>query len=182
MNRSAAVLLLLVLAFYSVGCGGEQYETERIAPATVAVTSGSTLLDSSTALSITDNTDVGSDADSTDRIVFERLMKSAVDSRLNEQHLGQIVQEVGSEFLGAEYVAGLLDESDRETLVISLTKFDCVLYVEAVLAASQGVVSGDLTFGGYADRLQKLRYRDGAIDGYCSRLHYFTDWINENEK
>ena len=27
-----------------------------------------------------------------------------------------------------------------------------------------------------------IRYRQGKIDGYASRLHYFTDWIRDNEK
>jgi hypothetical protein len=25
-----------------------------------------------------------------------------------------------------------------------------------------------------------VRYRDGTIDGYPSRLHYFTDWVGDN--
>ena len=29
----------------------------------------------------------------------------------------------------------------------------------------------------FADNLQKIRYRDGVIDGYTSRLHYTSDWI-----
>jgi hypothetical protein len=27
-----------------------------------------------------------------------------------------------------------------------------------------------------------IRYRDGIIDGYPSRLHYFTEWLNHNAK
>ena len=30
--------------------------------------------------------------------------------------------------------------------------------------------------------LQKIRYRDGIINGYTSRLHYFSEWIQEGEK
>ena len=28
----------------------------------------------------------------------------------------------------------------------------------------------------FADIVQKLRYRDGKIDGYASRMHYMTEW------
>ena len=45
--------------------------------------------------------------------------------------MGNIVQTVAEQFLGAEYRAGLLDKSPYETLVISLTQFDCLLFVEA---------------------------------------------------
>jgi hypothetical protein len=30
--------------------------------------------------------------------------------------------------------------------------------------------------------VQKIRYRHGRLQGYCSRLHYFSDWIYDNEK
>ncbi len=29
--------------------------------------------------------------------------------------------------------------------------------------------------------LENIRYRDGKIDGYASRLNYFCDWIYNNE-
>ena len=32
--------------------------------------------------------------------------------------------------------------------------------------------------GDFARNLQRIRYRDGKIDGYTSRLHYISDWIN----
>ena len=31
-------------------------------------------------------------------------------------------------------------------------------------------------------QLQLIRYRRGQIDGYPSRLHYFSDWIHDNAK
>ena len=35
----------------------------------------------------------------------------------------------------------------------------------------------------FATALKTIRYRDGFLNGYSSRLHYFTDWIrNNNEK
>jgi hypothetical protein len=34
--------------------------------------------------------------------------------------------------------------------------------------------------GAFRSELQRLRYRDGVIDGYPSRLHYFTDWVEDN--
>ncbi|MEO0557532.1 MAG: N-acetylmuramoyl-L-alanine amidase-like domain-containing protein [Bacteroidota bacterium] len=29
--------------------------------------------------------------------------------------------------------------------------------------------------------METLRYREGTRGGYCSRLHYFTEWIHDND-
>lgn len=33
----------------------------------------------------------------------------------------------------------------------------------------------------YRDELTRIRYRGGELDGYASRLHYFSEWIADNE-
>ena len=33
----------------------------------------------------------------------------------------------------------------------------------------------------YRDEIERIRYRGGALDGYASRLHYFSEWIADNE-
>src|SRR5690606_22181199 len=37
-------------------------------------------------------------------------------------------------------------------------------------------------FGAYTKNLETIRYKDGKLDGYASRLHYFSEWIANNEK
>jgi len=34
----------------------------------------------------------------------------------------------------------------------------------------------------YMRELERIRYRDGALNGYASRLHYFSEWIADNER
>jgi len=36
-------------------------------------------------------------------------------------------------------------------------------------------------FESYAAELEKIRYRDGIRNQYPSRLHYFSDWVQNNE-
>ena len=36
-------------------------------------------------------------------------------------------------------------------------------------------------FEDFARTLEYIRYKDGKLDGYASRLHYFTEWIANNE-
>lgn len=116
------------------------------------------------------------------RAVFERLVDYARAQRLAERPLGEVVQALGDQLVGMPYVAGTLDEPDREELVVRLTGFDCVTFVESVLALAQAVVAGEPTYEAFAAHLEALRYRDGVRDGYCSRLHYFTDWLLNNDR
>ena len=119
--------------------------------------------------------------DSTTEQVFKDVMAFARAERLHERPFGEIMQAVGMRFLKTPYVAGMLDEPEKETLVIDLTGFDCVLYVEAVLALARGIVVEDYAYETFVGHIQDQRYRDGALNGYCSRLHYFTEWILNNE-
>ncbi len=119
--------------------------------------------------------------DSTTHRLFEKVTAYARAERLHERPLGQIVQDVGLQFLGTPYVAGLLDAPAEEILVVDLTGFDCVLFVETALALARGIAAEDYAYDGFARRLREQRYRNGQMDGYCSRLHYFTEWIADNQ-
>ena len=74
-------------------------------------------------------------------------------------------------FLGSPYLAMSLDQSGREQMRLDLTQFDCILFVEQLLA----IVSAD-SFDGFAEWTRRLRYRNGEIS-YCMRQHYFHDWV-----
>ena len=84
-------------------------------------------------------------------------------------------------FLGTPYVAHTLDVApyEEERLVVNCEEVDCTTFVEYVLALS---LSGDSARGGdcseFVRQLTRVRYRDGRVEGYASRLHYFSDWID----
>ena len=63
----------------------------------------------------------------------------------------------------------------------SAAGYDCVTYVETVLALSRMVRAGVYDFDTFKRELARIRYRGGVIDGYPSRLHYFSEWIADNE-
>ena len=113
---------------------------------------------------------------------FERVMQYAREQKLSDRSMGQIVQAIAQQFLGAQYKKNLLDQFPQETLFISLDKFDCVLFVETVLAIARGVATQDYTYDPFVDRVRDERYRNGELGNYCSRLHYFSDWIFDNQK
>jgi len=66
--------------------------------------------------------------------------------------------------------------------VINVSGLDCNTVVENVLVLSRCIKQGKTSFEDYQDELKLIRYRDGKFDQYPSRLHYFTDWIFNNEE
>lgn len=82
--------------------------------------------------------------------------------------------------LGIEYEAGLLDEPEEEQLVVTLEGSDCVIYVDMSLALAMTTLQGRRSYDAFRENLKWLRYREGEIDGYMSRLHYFSDWLLTN--
>lgn len=113
---------------------------------------------------------------------FEKVVQYAKQQNLHDRSIGEIVQAIADNFLGKPYAAGLLDESGEEKLIVTLNKFDCVLFVETVLAIARGVAVQDYDYQNFVNRIEQQRYLNGKINGYCSRLHYFSEWINDNQK
>ncbi|KAA0207912.1 MAG: DUF1460 domain-containing protein [Chlorobiota bacterium] len=112
----------------------------------------------------------------------KKILKS-FDGSLAKLPMSELIVEVGKKFLGTEYVGGTLDKNIKsEGLIIMVTGLDCVTFVENVLVMSRLIKLNKLTFEDYKNELTKVRYRNGVIDGYPSRLHYFTDWIYDNQQ
>ena len=84
--------------------------------------------------------------------------------------------------MGVPYVAGTLDGNEEERLVVRTNALDCTTFVETVLAFCIADKRGERDFNGFKKALTDVRYRDGILNGYTSRLHYFSDWIRNNEQ
>jgi len=91
-----------------------------------------------------------------------------------------LVPEIGSGFLGAPYQAATLESGRKEKLIVNFAQFDCFTFVETVLALAKCVAAGKISLPEFRRQLQFMRYRHGIIDGYSSRLHYFTDWLHDS--
>ena len=117
-----------------------------------------------------------------DRSIFKELIRCLDKKKISTKFPGELVIEIGKFFIGTPYVAGTLETDKPEHLVINLREFDCVTFVENVVALARHVESGGKSFEGFGRLLQKVRYRRGHLQGYSSRLHYFSDWIHDNQK
>jgi hypothetical protein len=89
--------------------------------------------------------------------------------------------EIAKKFLGKPYLAGTL-EGPQEKLICRLDGFDCYTYVETVLALTLLSDIDEPREEDFLDMMQILRYRDGDVDGYTSRIHYFFEWTKHAEE
>ena len=85
------------------------------------------------------------------------------------------------QFLGVPYVAHTLEVNDNEQLVVNTRQLDCTTLVETVMALTICAHQGKRTWNDYLTALRTLRYRQGVMNGYTSRLHYFSDWIRDKQ-
>ncbi len=96
--------------------------------------------------------------------------------------LPELMLTVGKFFLGKPYRAGTLERRGPEHLVVNLREFDCMTFIENVVGLAQQMKSRRKSFQAFRTFLQRIRYRQGKVRGYASRLHYFSDWIHDNRK
>lgn len=115
-----------------------------------------------------------------DRRIFQATMERARSDRLDTLPVGAIVARLGRGFVGAPYTPNTLDPPGPERLVANLREFDCVTFVENMLAMARVVRAGTPDFDAYLAELARIRYRSGRLEGYPSRLHYFSEWIADN--
>ena len=85
-------------------------------------------------------------------------------------------------FIGIPYVGHTLEICDPERLVVNTRQLDCTTLVENVVALTLCVNCKRYCWSDFLDALTQIRYRDGRLDDYTSRLHYFTDWIVDNTR
>ncbi len=127
---------------------------------------------------------------------FASLRFQFKEKKWQNLEVGDRIQAIAEQFLGEHYQANLLEQSSTEQPFISLHQFDCVLFLETILALTtvlsknsdntepflSSVLSISQSESELFTAIQRYRYRDGKIDGYCSRLHYFSDWILDNQR
>lgn len=116
-----------------------------------------------------------------DSIIFENYKQEFIKKK--DLPVNDLVTETALFFLGKPYVANTLESaSGKEHLTINLREFDCTTLVESCIALSQTIKSSKCTFSDFCNNLQNIRYRDGEIEDYSSRMHYVSDWMYEHEK
>jgi Protein of unknown function (DUF1460) len=114
-----------------------------------------------------------------EEVLFQQKIKWAINNSLEKKPLNIIILELAKSFLNAPYEAGTLDlyNTETERLIINLHSFDCFTFLETVLALARCIKKQRINFADYKQELEFIRYRNGKLNNYESRLHYFSEWI-----
>lgn len=104
----------------------------------------------------------------------------SIDKNLSSLPINEVVAEIGKSFLDIPYEAFAIERDGEEQVVIHLERLDCTTFLENSLVFARCIKKGKTSFEDYINELTFIRYRDGVIDRYPSRLHYFSDWIFNN--
>ncbi len=81
---------------------------------------------------------------------------------------------------GVKYVE-ISARPGAETLDVHVDAFECVSFIESTLAVARCAWESEPTASCFVRELEATRYRSGHMGDYASRLHYFVDWIGDNE-
>lgn len=101
-----------------------------------------------------------------------------LDETAGEPDLRKRIDHLSERLLGRAYVEGSLGGGPglSEELRISLRAFDCVTFIETVLALAYA-----RTIEEFIDAVRRIRYHGGEID-WARRNHYMVDWARNNEE
>jgi hypothetical protein len=102
-----------------------------------------------------------------------------IGPRREGEKLGRLIVRAGRLQLGRAY-RDPPQTAQQESLQIDLSTFQCVSFVESTLAVERCTWKRQQTAECFVDEVTRFRYRDGTMDGYGSRLHYFSDWLEDN--
>jgi cell wall-associated NlpC family hydrolase len=110
------------------------------------------------------------------RGLSQRRVDQLLCETKGESSAGSRIDLLSRRFLEHPYqpnpLIGSVDKA--EVFVASLEGFDCVTYIETVLALALSSNAGD-----FIKWLRKIRYEDGRIQ-WDRRNHYMTGWIRNN--
>lgn len=188
----AAPFLLLVLL---VGCGGAAsdgdddgngtVDADTVAYLTPSELSREAVLDSLPM----DTIDGHPSWTELDWRILQEATRWAWSRGVHELEVPEAIARLGRHFVGTRYVPFTLEAEGEERLVVNLRALDCVTFIENMMALTWFVRSAEPSILEDRDRamelyegfLEDVRYRGGELEGYPSRLHYFTEWLSDND-
>ncbi|MGB9627269.1 MAG: N-acetylmuramoyl-L-alanine amidase-like domain-containing protein [Thermodesulfobacteriota bacterium] len=117
-----------------------------------------------------------------DEKIFKELLRTLNKKENLKESPSQLIIKIGRHFLGKPYQSGSLETNQTERVLINPRGFDCVTFIEYVLALALLLKSRRRSLKSFQRILRRIRYREGRLKGYPSHLHYFSDWIYDNQK
>jgi cell wall-associated NlpC family hydrolase len=111
------------------------------------------------------------------RIKFDKIIRKAITQKADTMRIGNLIVWVALNFEGTPYVGGTLEKCEKETCVADFCGLDCVTFTENAMALARIIKKNKTQYSDFINELTYLRYRNGKITDYSSRLHYSSEWI-----
>src|SRR4051812_48620961 len=110
------------------------------------------------------------------RGLSRRRVEQLLSKTKSQRSAGRRIESLSRHFLGTPYSINPLIGSagTAEVFTVSLDGFDCVTYIETILALARSSSVGE-----FPTWLRKIRYVDGRVT-WERRNHYMTQWIRNN--
>jgi hypothetical protein len=110
------------------------------------------------------------------RGLSRRRVEQLLSKTKPHRSAGNRIEILSRSFLGKPYKTNpLIGSSDTpEVFTVSLDEFDCVTYIETVLALSRAANTDE-----FLEWLRRIRYENGRVQ-WDRRNHYMTEWIRSN--
>ena len=118
--------------------------------------------------------------DKKDSLIVENMLGALKNK--NTLPTGDLIIAAGKMLIETPYVAHTLEGGIEEKLIVNLRELDCTTFAENCLALARTAQSATPGFDTFVNELRNIRYRNGKLTDYRSRLHYFSDWIYNNEQ
>ncbi|MDR2085671.1 MAG: DUF1460 domain-containing protein [Dysgonamonadaceae bacterium] len=112
--------------------------------------------------------------------IVRKYFASLPEDKKEPYSPNELIVKAALWLLNTPYVAATLEVNEEEELVVNLRELDCLTFVENCLALSRAAQYTSPGYEYFTGELRKIRYRNGVIRGYTSRLHYTGDWIFDN--
>lgn len=116
--------------------------------------------------------------EASDTLKLTKMLDEAAAMKFSDPE--ERVAFFGKQFIGTPYGAHTL-EGPVEILTVNLDSLDCTTFVETVMALSGTIGERRSSWRDFIYNLRRIRYRNGEVDGYPSRLHYIADWVVDNQ-
>jgi hypothetical protein len=114
---------------------------------------------------------------------FDQLLKMARQENWAQLPIGRLMGAIGMALRSTPYVNSTLElYDDREVCSINLLGLDCVTFFENALAFARMLKTGRTSPEEMLKHVAFMRYRDGKVADYASRLHYTSDWLFDNDR
>lgn len=128
-------------------------------------------------------TSIITSSNSVNKADFEKVKKYYSENIKGKiMPLGERVILFSNFYMSKPYVAKTLESKNQESLIVNFKEYDCTTFLETICSLTLLTKSGDFSYKNYKEQLKSIRYRNKTIDKYPSRLHYFSEWLYDNEK